>query len=260
VVGGQNGGHAQGTGVLTRYELARLAASPAFPAFDAKVRGDLRRLVRRSGVRRPAVLDVGARTSPFTVGLPVTVTVLDLPREREVQHDLQLGVTDEIVAELARRRSNVERVLLEDMTRCSEPDAAYDGVLAVEVIEHVADDEAFVAQLRRVLRPGGWAYLTTPNGDYVRNEGPDHNPDHLRLYGRDQLATLLGRHFDHVEVTYGIRTGHHRWRGQRLSVAQGPRERAGAVVANLRNRWESRAVADDPRRTANLFAVARRDP
>jgi hypothetical protein len=30
--------------VLTRYELTRLLASPAFPAFDARVRRDLRRL------------------------------------------------------------------------------------------------------------------------------------------------------------------------------------------------------------------------
>jgi SAM-dependent methyltransferase len=252
-------GH-QNPDVVTRYEVTRVLAAPAFPAFDNRVRRDLRRLARTSPARRPEVLDVGARTSPFTAGLPVRVTVLDLPREREVQHDLKLGVTEDIVAELGRRRSNVERVVLEDMTRTTEPDDRYDGVLAVEVLEHVPDDDAFVAQLRRVLRPGGWAYLTTPNGDYVRNEGPDHNPDHLRLYGRAELVELLGRHFDRVEVTYGIRTGKHRWHGQRLSVARSPLAKARAVGANLVNRWESRAVDDDARRTANLFAVCRLDP
>jgi SAM-dependent methyltransferase len=246
--------------VVTRYELTRVLAAPAFPAFDNRVRRDLRRLAKQSPHRPPEVLDVGARTSPFTAGLPVRVTVLDLPREREVQHALKLGVTDDIVQQLRARRSNVERVVLEDMTQCSEPDGRYDGVLAVEVIEHVPDDEAFVAQLRRVVRPGGWAYLSTPNGDYVRNEGPDHNPDHLRLYGRDQLRDLLARHFDRVEVEYGIRTGNHRWNGQRLSVAGGPLAKARAVGANLANRWESRAVAEQARRTANLFAVCRVDP
>ncbi len=246
--------------MLTRYELTRVLAAPAFPAFDNRVRRDLRRLARSSPHRPPEVLDVGARTSPFTAGLPVRVTVLDLPRQREVQHALKLGVTDDIVEQLRRRRSNVERVVLEDMTRCSEPDGRYDGALAVEVIEHVADDEAFVAQLRRVVRPGGWAYLTTPNGDYVRNEGPDHNPDHLRLYGRDELQALLARHFDRVEVEYGIRTGRNRWHGQRLSVAPNPLAKARAAGANLLSRWESRDVAGDPRRTANLFAVCRVAP
>jgi 2-polyprenyl-3-methyl-5-hydroxy-6-metoxy-1,4-benzoquinol methylase len=246
--------------VLTRYELTRVLAAPAFPAFDNRVRRDLRRLARTSPTRPPEVLDVGARTSPFTAGLPLRVTVLDLPREREVQHALKLGVTDDIVRQLQERRSNVERVVLEDMTRCSEPDGRYDGALAVEVVEHVPDDEAFVAQLRRVVRPGGWAYLTTPNGDYVRNEGPDHNPDHLRLYGRDELHDLLARHFDGVEVTYGIHTGKHRWNGQRLSVARNPVAVARAVGANLANRLESRHLDDQARRTANLFAVCRVAP
>ena len=243
--------------MLTRYELTRVLAAPAFPAFDNRVRGDLRRLAKTSPHRPPEVLDVGARTSPFTAGLPLRVTVLDLPREREVQHALKLGVTDDIVAQLRQRRSNVERVVLEDMTRCSEPDGRYDGALAVEVIEHVADDEAFVTQLRRVVRPGGWAYLTTPNGDYVRNEGPDHNPDHLRLYGRDELRALLARHFDRVEVVYGIHTGARRWHGQRLSVAGNPVAVARAVWSNLANRLESRHLDDQARRTANLFATCR---
>ncbi len=259
VVGHQNG-RCEGTEgriVLTRYEVARVLASPAFPAFDARVRRDLRQLARQSPARHPEVLDVGARTSPFTAGVPVRVTVLDLPRERDVQHALKLGVTDDIVRQLRQRRSNIERVVLEDMTRCSEPDGRYDGVLAVEVIEHVADDEAFVAQLRRVVRPGGWAYLTTPNGDYVRNEGEDHNPDHLRLYGRDDLRDLLDRHFDAVDVVYGIHTGTHRWHGQRLSVAKNPVTVAHAVWSNLANRLESRHVDDQARRTANLFAVCR---
>jgi SAM-dependent methyltransferase len=146
------------------------------------------------------------------------------------------------------------------MTRTTEPDARYDGVLAVEVLEHVPDDEAFVAQLRRVVRPGGWAYLTTPNGDYVRNEGPDHNPDHLRLYGREELRALLAGHFDEVDVVYGIHTGSRRWHGQRLSVARTPWAIGRAVAANLANRWESRAVDDQARRTANLFAIARVAP
>jgi SAM-dependent methyltransferase len=246
--------------VLTTYELARVLASPAFPAFDARVRRDLRRLARRSPARRPEVLDVGARTSPFTVGLPVEVTILDLPRESELQRHLKLGVTDEIVGQLRRRRSNVGRVVLEDMTRCSEPDARYDGVIAVEVLEHVADHDTFVAQLRRVVRPAGWAYLTTPNGEYVRNEGPDHNPDHVHLYTRAELTDLLRRHFGDVHVEYGVRTGHHRWRGQQLSTASGPLQVAGAAWANLRNRIESRGVGDEPRRTANLFAVCRAGP
>ncbi len=246
--------------MLTRYELTRLLASPAFPAFDARVRRDLRRLVRQHGPRRPLVLDVGARTSPFTAGLPLRVVALDLPREDERQHDMALGLTDEITDQLHRRRSNVERVLLQDMVHCQEPTASYDGAVVVEVIEHVADDDAFVAQVRRVVRPGGWAYVTTPNGDYILNEGVDAHPDHHRHYTRTTLTALLSRHFDEVSVEWGIRTGHHRWQGQQLHKARGPLAVGRVTVANLRSRVESRGLADEPRRTANLFAICRIAP
>ncbi len=44
-------------------------------------------------------------------------------------------------------------------------DSAVDAVMAFDVIEHVPDDEAFVAELVRVVRPGGTVILTTPADD-----------------------------------------------------------------------------------------------
>ena len=45
------------------------------------------------------------------------------------------------------------------------PQAAdqFDLAIAVEVIEHVEDKRRFLAEIRRVLRPGGRLFLTTPN-------------------------------------------------------------------------------------------------
>lgn len=39
--------------------------------------------------------------------------------------------------------------------------ASFDCVLSHAVIEHVADAEQYLVQCRRVLRPGGWMYLST---------------------------------------------------------------------------------------------------
>ena len=39
--------------------------------------------------------------------------------------------------------------------------ASFDCVLSHAVIEHVADAERYLVQCRRVLRPGGWMYLST---------------------------------------------------------------------------------------------------
>jgi SAM-dependent methyltransferase len=45
------------------------------------------------------------------------------------------------------------------------PDASFDCVLSIDVLEHLDQPEAFLAEFRRVLRPGGRAVVTVPNGD-----------------------------------------------------------------------------------------------
>lgn len=43
------------------------------------------------------------------------------------------------------------------------PDAAADVAAAVEVIEHLENPRALVRELTRIVRPGGWVVVTTPN-------------------------------------------------------------------------------------------------
>jgi len=249
---------------MTPYEWARLASAPLLPVLHNRVRSEVRRLVRpasASGSASPCrILDVGGRRSPYTIGVDAEVTILDLPRESDVQHKLELGLNERVLERIQARRSNIVRVLLEDMTRCSLPEASFDGVVSVEVIEHVPDDDAFMAQVARVLKPGGWCYFTTPNGDYVKNEPPNYNPDHLRHYRREQLEQLLARHFARVRVVYGVRTGVHRARGLRSLSPRRPIRAAVTAFSNLMSHAESRGLDEQSRRTAHLFATAWKAP
>jgi 2-polyprenyl-3-methyl-5-hydroxy-6-metoxy-1,4-benzoquinol methylase len=55
----------------------------------------------------------------------------------------------------------------------------FDCVLFCEVIEHVAHPDEFMTNIARLIKPGGVAVMTTPNGGYFRNALPrfsDH-PD-----------------------------------------------------------------------------------
>ncbi len=57
---------------------------------------------------------------------------------------------------------------------CNEPfdfadDASFDVVFAGEIIEHIHDDERFLKEIHRVLRPGGVVALTTPNLFFLVN-------------------------------------------------------------------------------------------
>jgi ubiquinone/menaquinone biosynthesis C-methylase UbiE len=41
------------------------------------------------------------------------------------------------------------------------PDGALDAVISTMVMEHVPDEHAYLSEIRRLLRPGGHAYVTT---------------------------------------------------------------------------------------------------
>ena len=49
-----------------------------------------------------------------------------------------------------------------DGTRIPFPDGTFDRVIAAEVLEHIPDDSAAIAELARVLRPGGTIAVTVP--------------------------------------------------------------------------------------------------
>jgi 2-polyprenyl-3-methyl-5-hydroxy-6-metoxy-1,4-benzoquinol methylase len=50
-----------------------------------------------------------------------------------------------------------------DSARLPLSDASVDAAAAVEVIEHLENPRAFVRDLARIVRPGGWVVVTTPN-------------------------------------------------------------------------------------------------
>ena len=89
-------------------------------------------------------------------------------------------------------------------------------MVSVEVLEHVEEDDLFVKEVSRVLKPGGVFIMTTPNGDWVENK----NPDHKRHYKRNQLDTLLNKYFEDVSVEYAIVGGKFRKSGSETVVSK----------------------------------------
>jgi SAM-dependent methyltransferase len=84
-----------------------------------------------------------------------------------------------------------------DLTALPFPDATVDRVIASEVLEHIPDDAAAMAEIARVLKPGGRVAVTVPrygpericwalSDEYHANEG-----GHIRIYTRGTLRTRL---------------------------------------------------------------------
>lgn len=240
---------------FTTYEIARKSLEPFLPPIYKNVRTRLLDEARRVG-RDCSILDVGGRKSPYTIGVPARITVIDLPRETEVQNSLHLGITDAIVEEVKKRRSNIDDVVFGDMTCSDIPSDTFDLVVSVEVLEHVEEDKKFVAEINRVLKPNGRFIMTTPNGDFVENR----NPDHKRHYKRDELLTLLGETFDTVEIEYAIRGGVYRKLGLRSWSAKRPIWTLTSAFANIVNSIQSSkpGIGEQALGTHHLIAVAQK--
>ncbi len=52
---------------------------------------------------------------------------------------------------------------------CAE---AFDAAIITEVIEHVAHPDEFLRNTAKLVKPGGYIIMTTPNGEYIRNNLP----------------------------------------------------------------------------------------
>ena len=91
------------------------------------------------------------------------------------------------------------------------PDASFDRIIAAEVLEHIVDDERAIAELARVLRPGGTIAVTVParaaervcwalSAEYHAPAVPD---GHVRIYGADELRAKLAAAGLYVSDSHG---------------------------------------------------------
>ena len=92
---------------------------------------------------------------------------------------------DERAAELARSREHGE-VRVGRLEQLPWPDASFDLITCLDVIEHTADDRVTLRELARVCRPGGRLLVTVPAYPALWSEHDVAN-HHYRRYSRRAL-------------------------------------------------------------------------
>lgn len=145
-------------------------------------------------------------------------------------------------------------VLRGDARRLPFPDSTFDVVITSEVLEHIQDDVAAIAEMTRVLKPGGRFAATVPawfpetinwklSDEYHAPKSPG---GHVRIYARTELRAKLeaaGLHVDGGHRAHALHSPYW-W----LKCAVGPSNNDHPAVARYRKflEWE---IVNQPRST-----------
>jgi 2-polyprenyl-3-methyl-5-hydroxy-6-metoxy-1,4-benzoquinol methylase len=84
-----------------------------------------------------------------------------------------------------------------DLTEIEFGELTFDVITCIEVIEHIQDLKSFMIGIKKILRPGGILYLTTPNILSLNSRILKENwnvlcyPEHLSYFSKKSLNKLL---------------------------------------------------------------------
>lgn len=109
-------------------------------------------------------------------------------------------------ADLFPTNDSIEKV---DMLGMPFSAASFDWVIANHVLEHVADDMKALAEVVRVLKPGGMAVLQTPFSarlqHTLQDPGIDDGLARLEIYGQEDHVRLYGADIFERFASAGLR-------------------------------------------------------
>jgi len=122
----------------------------------------------------------------------------EIPRLLEREADLRLTGIDYSPRALVRARQKADRlgVTLElhnmDVCAIGFPDNTFDRVLCIHVADFVADTARLVAEVRRVLKPGGRYVVTFPSDSEGMRLGLGILRDHMsQFHGLSKITAFL---------------------------------------------------------------------
>jgi SAM-dependent methyltransferase len=150
---------------------------------DLSSRADAVRQLRRhlGSTKNPVILEIGCSSGFLLRDLSKSMPSATL-----------IGA-DVVKIPLERLAKNLHIPLMRfDLLKCPLPDGIFDGVVLLNVLEHIDDDEGALMQINRLLKPGGIVVIEVPSGPHLY-DAYDKALMHFRRYNITELAQKIRR-------------------------------------------------------------------
>ena len=183
-------------GELIRYEVAAAPLAFSGERLTGAISGQIeiehyhRYLLARDFCRGRDVLDVAS-------GEGYGSALLAQVARGVVGIEIDAAVVAAAAAEFSRPNLRFEQG---DAQALNLPDASIDVAVSFETLEHLAEQDVFLSELKRVLRPDGLLLISTPDRDAYSPIGSAPNPYHVLELTRGEFEALLARHFAHAAI------------------------------------------------------------
>ena len=141
--------------------------------------------------RNKVILDAGcgegygsnllAEVATKVIGVDISQEAIRHAREKYSRENLHYYVMDAVNMDFA--------------------DNTFDVIISFQVIEHLNNPLKFLKEIKRILKKGGWAIISTPNKSL--HKGKSIGKYHVKEYRYHEFMDLLNSYFDKVEY-YGL--------------------------------------------------------
>jgi len=112
------------------------------------------------------------------------------------EHYIAIDKYETLISDELKESNNITFIQSEIPPLKEIENNSVDFVVSFQVIEHIKNDELFLQEIHRVLKPGGKAILTTPNIMMSLTRSPWH----IREYTPEQMVEILKSSFDNYEL------------------------------------------------------------
>jgi len=153
-------------------------------------------------VKKPSIVDLGCGDGRLIFALYKRGLL------KNVGEIVGVDISEERIGRLTKELPFVKGIISDASNVKELPDSSFDFVICSQLVEHVEDDDMLVQEIRRLLRVGGLAYISSVIKKwygvyfYFRDGSFRLDPTHVREYSSvDEFVSLIANNgFEIVDV------------------------------------------------------------